>query len=122
MVQVSGNAEDLARAALRHDALTLRSLVQELLRECPSLAEIAPPRTDDPQVLGTAAALIELIALRTAQSPPDWTKTVGRVPTPTYLVAAAATMKHLRTLCETESPEPLRKRGLYAPPDFLSFA
>ena len=28
----------------------------------------------------------------------------------------------LRALCEAESPEPLRKRFLYAPPNFLEFA
>ncbi len=31
------------------------------------------------------------------------------------------TMKYLWALCEAESPEPLRKRGFYAPPDYLAF-
>jgi hypothetical protein len=30
-------------------------------------------------------------------------------------------MKRLRTLCETQSPEPLRRQNLYTPPDFLKF-
>jgi hypothetical protein len=34
----------------------------------------------------------------------------------------AETMKRLRTLCETQAPEPMRKRRLYAPPIFLEFA
>ncbi len=69
-----------------------------------------------------ASSFVELFALRLAQSPPDWTRSVGALSEPIYLVKAAAIMKRLRTLCETEAPEPLRKRGFYAPPNFLEFA
>jgi len=31
-------------------------------------------------------------------------------------------MKRLRELCKTKAPEPLHKRGFYAPPNFLEFA
>jgi hypothetical protein len=31
-------------------------------------------------------------------------------------------MKRLREVWVTESPEPLRKRGFYAPPNLLEFA
>jgi hypothetical protein len=41
---------------------------------------------------------------------------------PFYLLKVAASMKRLRELCETEAPEPLCKRGFYAPPNFLEFA
>jgi hypothetical protein len=37
-------------------------------------------------------------------------------------VAAAETLPRLRRLCEEEGPEPLRRRGLLAPPDFLTAA
>lgn len=113
--------ESLAEAALRYDALRLRSLAQDLLRESPRLATVARPQTEDPQVLGTAAALTELLAERTGQPAPEWTRSIGRVPNPTFLVKAADRMQNLRALCETEAPEPLRRRGLFAPPDFLSF-
>jgi hypothetical protein len=43
------------------------------------------------------------------------------LPEPIFLLEAAARMKRLRALCETQSPEPLRKRGFYAPPNFLEF-
>lgn len=115
-------SEALAEAALGRDALRLRSLVQDLLEQHRDLATVPPPRTADPQVLGTAAGLLELIATRTGRIAPTWTQAVGSVPRPTFLVAAAAAMPRLRALCEAESPEPLRRRGLYAPPDFLSFA
>jgi hypothetical protein len=39
-----------------------------------------------------------------------------------FVVKSAETMPRLRHLCETQSPEPLRRRGFLAPPDFLTFA
>jgi hypothetical protein len=78
--------------------------------------------TNDSRLLAAAASLVELFALRLGQAPPLWTKDVGALPEPIYLLKAATSMKRLRELCETESPEPLRKRGFYAPPNFLEFA
>ena len=114
--------EQLADAALKGDTLLLRSLTQDLLRERPQLGNYPRPQTDDPRLLAAAASLIELFALRLHQPAPSWTKEVGALPEPIFLVKAAATMKRLRVLCETQAPEPLRKRGFYAPPNFLEFA
>lgn len=113
--------ESLAETALRRDSLHLRSLVQDFLREHPQFAMIPRPRSDNLQLLGTAAGLLELLAQRTGQAAPAWTQEVGAVPEPVFLLEAATRMRHLRALCENEGPEPLRKRGLYAPPDFLTF-
>ena len=113
--------EQLAEAALNGESLLLRSLTQDLLRERPSLSECPKPQTDDLRILAAAASLVELFAMRLRQTPP-WTKDVGALPEPIYLLKAAASMKHLRVLCETQAPEPLRKRGFYAPPNFLEFA
>jgi hypothetical protein len=114
--------EQLAEAALGGDSLLLRSLTQDLLRENPSLNEYPKPQTNDSRLLAAAASLVELFALRQGQTPPQWTNDVGSLPEPIYLLKAAASMKRLRELCETEAPEPLRKRGFYAPPNFLEFA
>ena len=114
--------EQLAEAALNGESLLLRSLTQDLLRERPSLSECPKPQTDDLRILAAAASLVELFAMRLRQTPPPWTKDVGALPEPIYLLKAAASMKHLRVLCETQAPEPLRKRGFYAPPNFLEFA
>lgn len=113
--------EALAKTALQRDNLHLRSLALDFIREHPDLASIPRPRTDDQQILGTAAALLELLAQRTGQAAPAWTREVGPVLEPVFLLEAATRMKRLRALCESEAPEPLRKRGLYAPPDFLMF-
>jgi hypothetical protein len=114
--------EMLAETALRRESLQLRSLAQDFVREHPNLLSIPRPSSDNPQLLGMAAALLELFAQRNGQSAPAWTRDVGALPEPVFLLEAATRMKRLRELCERESPEPLRKRGLFAPPDFLTFA
>ena len=114
--------EELAQAALGNNSLLLRSLYQDFLRETPLLETCRRPETNDKQVLAAAASLIELLALRSRQAPPQWTQDIGPLLQPIYLVPSASAMKRLRILCENESPEPLRKRGFYAPPNFLEFA
>ena len=114
--------EDLAEAALAGDALRLRQLAQDWLRENPDLHACPPPRADNPQIAIVAAALVELLADRSKQHPPDWTAHIAGLPSPLYLLNAARTMPRLRATCEAESPPPLRKRNLFAPANFLSFA
>jgi len=114
--------EALAETALQRESLHLRSLAQDFVRDHPQLTNIPRPAIDNPQILGTAAALLELLAQRIGQTAPAWTREIGAVPEPMFLLEAATRMKRLRALCEAEAPEPLRKRGLFAPPDFLTFA
>ena len=114
--------EQIAAAILRADSLIARALVQEFLREQPVLAEIAQPATDDRVVLALSASLLELFALRTHQPAPAWTQQVGPVDQPIYLLRATAHMRRLRDLCRDAAPEPLRRRRLYAPPDYMAFA
>jgi len=113
--------EQLAESAIKGESLLTRSLTQEFFRENHRLNEIPCPLTNDPIILAASAALIELFATRMKQAPPAWTKKIGHATEPVFLLKAATTMKNLRTLCETESPEPLRKRGFYAPPNYLEF-
>lgn len=114
--------EEIARTALHGDPLTLRSLVQDWLGSSPCLAEVACPATSDPAVLAVSAALAELFAECTGQSAPAWTSAVSGLPEATFLVRSAATMKHLRRMCEEESPWPLKRRNLFAPANYLQFA
>jgi hypothetical protein len=110
----------LAEAALKRDALLLRSLVQDLERSRISLEELPPPDSTRPEVQSCAASLVELLASRRGEASPEWTRDVPVLSQTFFLVAAAETMPRLRKLCEEQSPEPLRKRGLLAPPDFLT--
>ena len=113
--------EQLAKAVLEDDGLMARSLAQDFLRDAPCMSDISKPSVDD-RTLVVCAALIELFASRLKQQSPEWTISVGSLTEPVFLVKAAMKMKYLRTLCETQSPEPLRKHGLYAPPNYLEFA
>jgi hypothetical protein len=114
--------EQLAEAALQRDSLRLRSLVQDMTRAKTDWSILPRPKTKDARLLSTAASLAELLAARQNQTPPAWTKEIGALKEPFFLLRSAETMKRLRVLCETQAPEPMRKRRLYAPPNFLEFA
>src|SRR4051794_37918306 len=110
--------EQVAQAALSGDALRLRSLVQDWLGEHPKLADTPAPASIDQTVLSVAAGLVELFAQRRGESPPVWAARIGAAPRPIHLVKAAQTMRRLRELCEAESPLPLRRRNVFAPPGY----
>ena len=113
--------EQIAEAALNRDSLQARSLTQEFFREQKKLVDIPKPKVADEQVIVVTAALLELFANRMKQEAPSWTAEVGPLSEPIFLLKAAETMKRLRQLCETEAPEPLKKRKLFAPPNYLEF-
>jgi hypothetical protein len=113
--------EDIARAALAYDALMVRDLIEELLREHPDWSSIPRPADVDEKTLVVAAALVDLLALRSGAEPPLWTREIGPAKEPIYLVRAAATMPRTRARMEVESPEPLRKRNIFAPSEYVTF-
>lgn len=117
MVQI----EDIARAALAYEALTVRDLIQDLLRDPPDWASIPRPAAVDEKTLVVAAALLELLALRSGTEPAAWTREVGPIREPIHLVRAAMTMPRTRARVEAESPEPLRKRNVFAPAEYATF-
>jgi hypothetical protein len=114
--------EQLAEAAVQRDSLRLRSLVQDIARANVNWSLVLRPKTNDLRLLALSASLAELLASRQKQEPPAWTKEIDALQEPFYLLQSAEKMKRLRWLCETQSPEPMRKRLLYAPPNFLEFA
>jgi hypothetical protein len=113
---------DLVRALLQRDALTARQWVADAAHEPVIWADVPRPAGWTVVELAVAAGVVELLASRSAQRPPQWTTAVNAAPTPVYLVRAAETMPRLRHSCETEGPEPLRRRQIYAPPEFLTIA
>lgn len=116
------SAGELATAAIAQDALQVRSIAQDLLRRYPHVEHIPKPNEEDLQTLAVAASLVELLALRENQAPPEWTESIKGVPQSIFLLKSVTRMPRLRELCQQYSPEPLRKRGIFAPPDYLSFA
>lgn len=116
------NLSDLVRALLSFEALTARQWVADSLRQGLVWTSVPAPRDLDPLGLGVAAGVAELLAARAGQAPPPWASAVEVAPTQVCLVKAARTMPRLRQLCEQEGPEPLRRRGILAPPEFLRVA
>jgi hypothetical protein len=113
--------DQLAQAALERHSLLLRDLALLLLEAHIDLSTVPAPLNSDPRSRAVAAGLVELLAARRGQEPPVWTRLEGEAE-PFFLVAAAETMPRLRALCLEEAPLPLKKRNLYAPPNFLEFA
>lgn len=111
----------ITEAARAGDALQLRSLIQDWLAENPCLAMCPKPELTDSTLLAISAGIVELLAQRRGEPAPAWAKDVGPSDHPVYLLKSAETMPRLRHLCETESPLPLRRRNLFAPPTFLEF-
>ncbi|HEX7838822.1 MAG TPA: hypothetical protein VF469_15200 [Kofleriaceae bacterium] len=93
--------------------------MQDYLRRGAPLWLEHAPTSADPQIRTVTAAIAELIAARTAQQAPAWANQIGRLPTPVYLVEAATKSPKMRARVEQESPEPLRKRNVFAPPGYL---
>jgi hypothetical protein len=114
--------EDLVDALLCHDQLAARQWVADAGREKFEWRNVPVPSGLDAIGLAVGAGVAELLASRAGQTPPDWTAAVPALPEPFLLVEAAARMPRLRQLCELEGPEPLRKRRLLAPPEFLTAA
>ena len=114
--------EDIAAAALAGDSLYVRSLVQDFLRKHPQFVQVPRPVSTDERIIALSASLLELFAERAKQLPPTWTTEVGALSQPIFLLKAAQQMRRLRELCQAESPEPLRKRHLYAAPGYLDYA
>lgn len=80
---------------------------------------VPAPTNLDATAYAVAAGIAELLAARSDQSAPPWTAEVGPAPEPLLLVEAAGSSRRLRILCEREGPGPLRRRQIFAPPNFL---
>jgi hypothetical protein len=111
--------EQIATQILAKNPLEVRSLVQDYLRRGAPLGLEHAPTSGDPRVCAVAAAIAELFAARTSQQAPAWANQIGRLVTPVYLVEAAARSPKLRARIERESPEPLRRRNVFAPASYL---
>lgn len=118
----SVDLRDLVHALLRFDALTARQWLADATRSGLVWSRVPPPLGLDETESALAAGVAELLASRSGQAPPGWAAATPAAPKGLHLVRAAATMPRLRVACEQEGPEPLRRRGFFAPPDFLTIA
>ena len=116
------DVRDLVAAVMSRDALRARQWMADAQRMTFDWSAVVRPDDLDALGLALAAALVELMAQRLEVPAPAWTASVPAAPTRVFLVGAAESLPRLRKLCETEGPEPLRRRGFLAPPDFLTAA
>ena len=113
---------DLVRALREFDSLGAREWVQEAARSHFNWTATPEPEGLDPEGRAIAAGIVELLATRAGMAAPAWTRAVAAAPRGIFLVRAAEQMPRLRRACEEDGPEPLRRRQIFAPPEFLKFA
>jgi hypothetical protein len=111
---------DLVHALREGDALGARQWVADAARSGLAWEFLPRPAGLDSTDMAIAAGVVELLAAREGRDAPPWTRAVPAAPEPFFLVRAAALLPRLRKSCEEEGPEPLRRRRLFAPPDFLT--
>ena len=111
---------DLVHAILAGDLLTARQWVADARRERLRWPEFARPSGLDEREMAVAAGLAELLAARSGTDAPEWTAGVGAAQSePLFLDPGLEDMPRTLERTRREAPEALRKRNLYASPDFL---
>jgi len=113
---------ELVVALVSRDALAARQWVADALRARFDWSSAEEPPGLDPLERAVAAGVVELLASRDGRPAPGWTASVPPSPRRYFLVKAAESMPRLRRACEEEGPLGLRRRGILAPPDFLTAA
>jgi hypothetical protein len=110
---------DLVRAIVQGDLLTARQWVADAYRMRLRWEHCQCPHDMDDQELAIAAGLAELLAHRIGARPPSWTVTVGPHKEPLLLDPGIEKMPRSLARARSHAPESLRKRNLFALPDFL---
>ena len=124
MVRVATNVSilDLVQAILAERDLEARQLMVDLQDITQSFSNVAKPDTQNLEELIVAAALVELFATRRGELPPSWTQQIAGLDKPRYLLGDPNRYPRFYARCVQESPEPLKRRNLIAPSDYLTFA
>lgn len=113
---------DLVRALLNYEPLAARQWVLDFSTSAGRWSDVEPPVDANAEELSLAAALVEMMAARAGELSPSWTSEVKAGPRAVFLVKSAERMPRLRSICQEQGPEPLRRRQFFAPPDFLTYA
>src|SRR5437016_4246871 len=113
---------DLVDAVLAGDLLTARQWVADARRERVSWESLRCPPEFVGREITVAAGLVELLADRAGEKPPRWTRSVGAEREALVLDPGLESMPRSFAQAKAFGPEPLRKRNLFALPDFLDVA
>jgi hypothetical protein len=109
----------LVQAVLSGDLLSARQWVSDAERVHLEWPSVVQPLGLDEKAMALAAALVELLASRVGALPPAWAQDVGGLPEPFLVEPGISNFPRTLAWAMTHAPEPLRKRNLYASPDFL---
>ena len=110
---------DLVRAILQGDLLTARQWVADAYRVRLRWENCERPDDMNDRELAVAAGLAELLAERVGARPPPWTTSVGAQSEPVFLDPGIEKMPRTLARAMSHAPDSLRKRNLFALPDFL---
>jgi hypothetical protein len=115
------NPVALTVAALRGDDLSVRQHVKDAAREGFCWASAPDPGFPVKRARARAvyASMVELLAWRAGQDAPAWTSAVQGAPQPVFLVRSAKKSKALLRESLENTPAPLKKRNVFALPDYL---
>lgn len=113
---------ELVDAIIVGDLLTARQCVADAQRMHVDWNRFEQPLDLTEREMSIAAGLIELFASRAGATPPLWTSRVGGVTEMLILDPGLEQMPRSFARARTAGPEPLRRRNMIAPPDFLDVA
>jgi hypothetical protein len=113
------NPRELVFAALRGDDLSVRQYVKDAARAGFSWASAPPPDFRGPRARAVYASVVELMSARARVPAPAWTADVACAPRPVFLVRWAKKSKALRRESMAHTPDALKKRNVFALPDYL---
>ncbi len=113
---------ELVSALATGEALRARVIVREAQVGRHDWSATGLPEKLDRNCMAIAAGVVELLCQRAGATPPAWTSGVEAADSDVFLVRSALSMPRLRRLCIEEGPWPLRRRRIFAPPEFLSAA
>jgi hypothetical protein len=111
--------EVLIRSILGGRFLEARQWVADAHRAGVRFDRILKPTHLGRVELALAAGVMELLAEREHQAAPGWTQEVGQLAEPFYL-GKLAQMPHSAEEARRNGPEPLRRRNVFALPNFLT--
>ena len=114
------NLVDVVKAALSEDDLLVRAWSLDVRRDPSQLANVPRPTELTAEQLSVAAGLVELACTLLGTLPPAWVNDVGASPVDLYLPARVRDLPRTRALIFQQTPEPLKKRHVYASEDYLS--
>jgi hypothetical protein len=110
---------DLVHAILSGNLLAARQWVADAQRARLPWNGFVRPSGLDEREMAVAAGITEMLAARAGTRAPDWTAAIGAPQEPVILDPGLEAMPRTLERTKREAPEALRKRNMYASPDFL---